>query len=102
MKHIIAAALIAGSIGAQPDEVVFTSGGTESVALAIWGGVRPVRETVATPSGTAAATRKRLAELKEAGLSRIAVSLDGPDPATHDAFRRVRGSYAWTMRIISS
>jgi len=53
-----------------------------------------------TPSGTAAATRKRLAELKDAGLSRVAVSLDGPDPDTHDAFRRVRGSHAWTMRII--
>lgn len=55
-----------------------------------------------TPSGTAAVTRKRLAELKAAGLSRVAVSLDGPDPATHDAFRRVRGSYDHTMRIIES
>jgi radical SAM protein len=55
-----------------------------------------------TPSGTAAATPARLRELKDAGLSRIAVSLDGPDPETHDAFRRVRGSYAWTMRIIES
>jgi radical SAM protein len=55
-----------------------------------------------TPSGTAAATPARLKELKEAGLSRVAVSLDGPDPETHDAFRRVRGSYAWTMRIIDS
>lgn len=55
-----------------------------------------------TPSGTAAATRARLTELKEAGLSRIAVSLDGPDAASHDAFRRVRGSYDWTMRIIES
>jgi AdoMet-dependent heme synthase len=53
-----------------------------------------------TPSGTALATRARLAALKDAGLSRIAVSLDGPTPETHDAFRRVRGSYAWTMRII--
>ena len=55
-----------------------------------------------TPSGTAAATRARLVELKDAGLSRIAVSLDGPDPESHDAFRRVRGSYAWTMRIIDT
>lgn len=35
---------VAASLGAQPDEIVFTSGGTESVALAIWGGVRAVRE----------------------------------------------------------
>jgi AdoMet-dependent heme synthase len=55
-----------------------------------------------TPSGTAAATPARLAELKTAGLSRIAVSLDGPDAETHDSFRRVRGSYGWTMRIIDA
>jgi len=55
-----------------------------------------------TPSGTAAATHARLAELKDAGLSRIAVSLDGPTPEAHDAFRRVRGSHMWTMRIIES
>ncbi len=39
-----ARAQVADAIGAQPDEIVFTSGGTESVALAIWGGVRPIRE----------------------------------------------------------
>jgi radical SAM protein len=55
-----------------------------------------------TPSGTAAVTRKRLAELQAAGLKRVAVSLDGPDAETHDAFRRVRGSYDWTMRIIEA
>jgi radical SAM protein len=55
-----------------------------------------------TPSGTAAATAKRLAALRQAGLARIAVSLDGPDADTHDAFRRVRGSYACTMRIIEA
>jgi radical SAM protein len=55
-----------------------------------------------TPSGTGAATKTRLAELKAAGLSRVAVSLDGPDPATHDAFRRVIGSYMYTMKIIDS
>jgi radical SAM protein len=55
-----------------------------------------------TPSGTAAATFSRLEALQKAGLSRVAVSLDGPDAATHDAFRQVRGSYDWTMRIIDS
>ena len=39
-----ARAVVASGIGAQPDEIVFTSGGTESVALAIWGGVRAIRE----------------------------------------------------------
>jgi radical SAM protein len=55
-----------------------------------------------TPSGTGAATRKRLEELKAAGLSRVAVSLDGPDPETHDRFRRVRGSFMHTMKIIDA
>lgn len=39
-----ARATVSEAIGAQPDELVFTSGGTESVALAIWGGVRALRE----------------------------------------------------------
>jgi cysteine desulfurase len=39
-----ARATVAQSLGAQADEIVFTSGGTESVSLAIWGGVRAVRE----------------------------------------------------------
>ena len=55
-----------------------------------------------TPSGTAAVTRARLAALRDAGLKRVAVSLDGPDAPSHDAFRRVRGSYDWTMKIIES
>jgi cysteine desulfurase len=39
-----ARAAIGQAIGAQADEVVFTSGGTESVTLAIWGGVRATRD----------------------------------------------------------
>lgn len=55
-----------------------------------------------TPSGTAAVTSTRLAALQQAGLKRVAVSLDGPDADSHDAFRRVRGSYAWTTKIIEA
>jgi cysteine desulfurase len=45
-RHVIddARSVVAEAIHAQPDELVFTSGGTESVALAIWGGVRAIRE----------------------------------------------------------
>lgn len=39
-----ARATVASGLHAQPDEIVFTSGGTESVALAIWGAVRATRE----------------------------------------------------------
>jgi len=53
-----------------------------------------------TPSGTAAVTRDRLEELRDAGLARLAVSLDGSTPEAHDAFRRVRGSHRFTMRIV--
>ncbi|HSE04714.1 MAG TPA: radical SAM protein [Methylomirabilota bacterium] len=53
-----------------------------------------------TPSGTAAVTEDKLRALKEAGLVRLAVSLDGAGAEAHDAFRRVRGSHRHTMRII--
>ena len=94
-----------GAIGARPPLFVLTGGDpmrrpdlVDLVRHAAGVGL-----TVAlTPSGTAAATPERLAALKDAGLSRVALSLDGPDPISHDAFRRVHGSYAWTMRIIEA
>jgi AdoMet-dependent heme synthase len=54
----------------------------------------------ATPATTPLATTARLRELKEAGLARIAVSLDGSCPAIHDEFRRVPGSFDWGLRIL--
>ncbi len=53
-----------------------------------------------TPSGTPLTTKALLAELKAAGLARLAVSVDGPDAATHDAFRRVDGSFEQSLRIL--
>jgi AdoMet-dependent heme synthase len=53
-----------------------------------------------TPSATGAATADRLRALRDAGLARLAVSLDGATPAVHDAFRGVLGSHRHTLRII--
>jgi radical SAM protein len=53
-----------------------------------------------TPSGTAAVTEEKLRALRDAGLGRLAVSLDGATAAAHDAFRGVQGSHRHTMRIL--
>jgi len=55
-----------------------------------------------TPSATGAATGERLRALRDAGLARLAVSLDGATAETHDAFRRVVGSHRHTLRILDS
>jgi radical SAM protein len=53
-----------------------------------------------TPSATPLLTRDAIAELKRRGLARLAISLDGPTAETHDAFRRVPGSYDWTLQAV--
>lgn len=54
-----------------------------------------------TPSATPLVTKEAITRLKQAGLHRLAVSLDGVDAATHDGFRRVVGSYERTLQIIA-
>ncbi len=44
-----------------------------------------------TPSPTHLVTPRAIEQLKAAGLSRLAVSLDGVDAATHDGIRGVSG-----------
>jgi radical SAM protein len=63
-------------------------------------GARAGLAMAVTPSGTGLMTRALLAEMQAAGMARLAVSVDGPDAAVHDAFRRVDGSFAQTMRIL--
>ena len=53
-----------------------------------------------TPATTPLATPEAIQNFKNAGLSRLAVSLDGSTPEIHDAFRRVDGSFDWGMRIL--
>jgi len=53
-----------------------------------------------TPSATPLLTREIVFRLKEAGLARLAVSLDGARAETHDAFRGMTGSFARTLNVI--
>lgn len=53
-----------------------------------------------TPATTPLATRDMLQALKDAGMSRLAVSLDGSNPGIHDEFRRVQGSFDHGLRIL--
>jgi AdoMet-dependent heme synthase len=53
-----------------------------------------------TPSATPRVTTTLIRDLAAAGLDRLAVSIDGADAATHDAFRGVAGSFAHSLRIL--
>lgn len=53
-----------------------------------------------TPSATPLVTRSLLAELKQAGLSRLAISVDGSSALTHDGFRGVHGSFERSLQIL--
>ncbi len=53
-----------------------------------------------TPTATALPTKERLEKVREAGIRRIALSLDAPRPEIHDDFRKVSGSWQRTMDIL--
>jgi len=52
-----------------------------------------------TPSATPLVTMDALARLRDAGLGRLALSLDGAHADTHDAFRGMPGSFEHTLQI---
>jgi MoaA/NifB/PqqE/SkfB family radical SAM enzyme len=87
----------------EPPLVVFTGGDPlkRDDIMEITTAARGAGLQVAlTPSATPLVTRQALARLKEAGLHRLAVSLDGKDANTHDGFRRVAGSFDRTLEIL--
>ena len=53
-----------------------------------------------TPTATALPTTERLEKARDAGIRRIALSLDAPRPEIHDSFRQVPGSWQRTMDIL--
>jgi radical SAM protein len=91
------------AFGDPPPILVLTGGDPlrrpDLVELIAHGAFRGLSVSL-TPSGTAAVTEPRLRALRDAGLARLAVSLDGATAVVHDAFRRVRGSHRNTLRIV--
>jgi AdoMet-dependent heme synthase len=55
-----------------------------------------------TPATTPLTTREKLQAMKDAGLSRLAISLDGSHPGIHDEFRQVAGSFEHGLRILKT
>jgi AdoMet-dependent heme synthase len=53
-----------------------------------------------TPTATALPTRERLEKARQAGIRRVALSLDAPRPEVHDRFRQVPGSWQRTMETL--
>ncbi len=100
-----ARALLEGVRRFGPIIFVFSGGDClkrpDIVELAAYGAGLGLR-MAATPATTPLATRAKLRELHEAGLKRIAVSLDGSHAGIHDAFRRVDGSFDHGLRILRS
>ena len=53
-----------------------------------------------TPSATPLLTREAIFKLKEAGIVRLGISLDGSTPEIHDTFRGLPGAWARTIQAI--
>ncbi len=54
-----------------------------------------------TPAATPLLTREVVFRLKEAGVTRLALSLDGASPKTHDAFRGEKGTFERTLKALA-
>lgn len=53
-----------------------------------------------TPAITPLLTRDDVVRFKELGVTAMGVSLDGPDPAVHDGFRQVEGTFERSMQAL--
>jgi radical SAM protein with 4Fe4S-binding SPASM domain len=54
-----------------------------------------------TPAATPLLTREMVSRLKEAGVTRLALSLDGASPESHDTFRGEAGTFRRTLEALS-
>lgn len=88
----------------SPRPVVVLTGGDplrrDDLVEVVAHGSRAGLVMAVSPAGTSRADPRRLGELRDAGARTVSFSLDGASRETHDAFRRVDGSFAWTVAAV--
>ncbi|AFK19874.1 radical SAM/SPASM domain-containing protein [Haloferax mediterranei ATCC 33500] len=85
-----------------PGQLVVLSGGDpltrpDLTELVEYGTKQGLRMTL-TPSGTTSLTPETVSQLGDAGIKRLALSLDGGSASAHDSFRGVDGSFEQTVQ----
>ncbi len=90
-------------IGAFSKPVIILTGGEpllrpDIFELASYGTAKGFRMVMAT-NGTLF-DDETVQKMKASGIQRISISLDGPTAETHDAFRKVKGSFEGSLRGI--
>lgn len=85
-----ARAQVAALIGAEPREIVFTSGGTESINLAVRGvlELRPDRRRLVTSTVEHSATQRLAAQMAREGCAVVEVGVDRDGALDWDALER--------------
>lgn len=91
-------------VAAMRTPILVFSGGDplkrpDIVTLVRYAKERGIRTGV-IPAATPLLTHERIRELRDAGLSQIAFSLDAATAAEHDAFRRVEGVFERTLDAV--
>jgi radical SAM protein len=88
------------SLGPPRPRVVFTGGDPlkrDDLELLVEHAAGSGLSVAVSPAGTSLATAGRLGALRRAGAGAVSFSLDGGTASAHDEFRRVNGSFDWTL-----
>lgn len=87
----------------EPPMLVFTGGDPfcrDDIFRLIEHAVKAGLETSITPSATPLVTTEAVQRLRDSGIHRMAISIDGADAETHDGVRGVQGSFAQSLEIL--
>ncbi len=94
-------ARVVDSIAAHYKPIIIVTGGEPMLRADLYDIVRYIKRLGLRPVLATCGTllnEENARELMEAGIERISVSIDGPDPESHDAFRGAPGAFEATRK----